>query len=205
MNPLIEISGYGCIWKDIYVFQGVADATSLCAVKVTGSRNYFENCHFAGIGNDTMDAAGACSLKLDGAQECKFKACQIGLDTIARGTALNYELIFDSQATRNEFEDCLIYGYLEANTHCLVQVADAAALDRYVIFKNCTFLSESLNNATPMLSAFEIPAGMETCYIILKDCAAVGIADWDANNRGKVYANMIAPTAAAAGGYATSQ
>ena len=49
-SPLITISATGCIFKNLYIFQGVADATSLINVSVTGGRNYFENVHFAGGG-----------------------------------------------------------------------------------------------------------------------------------------------------------
>ena len=109
ISPLINITASGCIFRNLYVFHGVNDATSKINVQVTGQRNYFENFHFAGIGNATLDVTGACSLKIDGGAENLFRNCFIGLDTISRAQN-STELWFDSAATRNRFVDCLIYG-----------------------------------------------------------------------------------------------
>lgn len=105
---MVTISGSGCIFKNISIFHGVDQAAALTATSVTGSRNYFENVRIAGIGNDTQDAANACSLKLDGASENTFVNCVIGLDTIAAGTAANSEILVDGGASRNLFKDCKI-------------------------------------------------------------------------------------------------
>jgi len=67
ISPLITVSGSGCIFENLYIFQGVADATSLIDVSVTGGRNYFKNVHFAGGGHATQAVDGGASLKLDAA------------------------------------------------------------------------------------------------------------------------------------------
>jgi hypothetical protein len=206
---LFTISGQGCIFRNIYWFQGVNDATSLINVKVTGKRNYFENCHFAGIGNATQSAAGAASLNLSGAEECKFVNCQIGLDTVTRDADAT-EILIDTVATRNEFVDCLIYGYISATGYCLVTISGATGFDRYLIFKNCIFMTDSVSRGITMASAFSIPAGMDQGKIILKDCllltdGSTGAGDWDSNNRATLWNSAVAPAAAAAGGIATKQ
>jgi len=61
-SPLITISGSGCIFSNLYVFQGVNDATSLINVSVTGGRNYFENVHFAGGGHAAQAIDGGAAL-----------------------------------------------------------------------------------------------------------------------------------------------
>jgi len=203
-TPMIQITGSGCVFSNLYIFHGIANAAALVCVEVTGGRNYFDNVHFAGIGNATQDAAGACSLKLNGAEENKFNNCQIGLDTQGTRGANSSEILCDGSAVRNEFVDCLIYAYISAAGHPLVKIADNAGLDRYLRFRNCTFLSESLNNGTAMTSAFSIPASMVTSYIILDQCRAIGITAWDSNSRGKLYADMVAPAASAGGGLSTN-
>ena len=202
-TPMIQITGSGCIFKDLLIFHGIANAAALVAIEVTGGRNYFQNVHFAGIGNTTQDAAGACSLKLNGAEENTFVHCQIGLDTVARG-ANSSEILVDGSSSRNVFEDCMIYAYISAGGHSLVKLVDNAAIDRFLLFKDCLFLSESENNGTAMDSALNVPANMVTSYIALHKCAGVGITAWEANSRGKTYASMVAPAASAGGGLATN-
>ena len=208
MAPLISIAATGCIFKNWYVFQGVADATSTYPVALTSAahRNYFENVHFAGIGNDTQDHADCGSLKLDGASENLFYDCQIGLDTIARGTAINRELYLDGAASRNKFDKCLFLAWIEATTHVMVELADTTAIDRYLWFNDCTFLAESVNDSLNMASALTIPSGTAQGYILITGKSSIhGIADWDSDNRGKIFNGVAAPAASGAGGLGTEQ
>lgn len=209
VTPLINVTGSGCIFKNLYVFHGVNDATSLICFQVTGSRNYFENCHFAGVGNATQSAAGSASLKINGGSENVFQDCFIGLDTIARDADAT-ELWFDGAASRNRFEDCQIYGYISAAGYSLVTVEDATAIDRFVKFKNCLFMTDSENQAVTMTTCFNIKASIVQGKIVLQNCmlitdGASGSGEWDSNNRGIIWSDKVAPAAAAAGGIATKQ
>jgi len=203
---LLKVSGSGCVWKNIYAFHGVADATSKICLTVTGQRNYFENCHFAGIGNATMSVAGSASVKINGGAENVFKGCQIGVDTATRDADAT-ELWLDGAATRNVFEDCQLYGYAGAAGYATVTLEDATAIDRYLMFKNCLFFTDSVNQTIAQTSVFNIKAGIVQGKIILKDCMAFtdGAAEWDSNNRGIIYNNAVAAAASAAGGIGTNQ
>lgn len=203
-TPMIQITGTGCIFKDLYIFHGIASASALVAVEVTGGRNVFINVHFAGIGDATQDASGACSLKLNGAEENLFLNCQIGLDTQGTRGGDSSEILVDGSAVRNVFQGCLINAFISAAGHSLVKLADNSAVDRYLMFRDCVFLSESLNNATAMTSAFSVPASMVTAYLILHNCSAVGITAWESSSRGKTYGNMVAAAASVGGGLATN-
>lgn len=208
VSPLINITASGCIFQNLYIFHGVNDATSLVCVQVTGQRNYFNNVHFAGIGNATMDATGACSLKIDGGAENVFENCFIGLDTIARGTN-STELWFDSAATRNRFKDCMIYAYISNAGHALVTVEDAQGIDRYLTFENCLFLTDSENQAVTITSVFDIKAAIVQGKILLDgNCRLVtdgasGSGAWDSNTRGIIFSAAVAPAATAGGGKST--
>lgn len=202
-SPMIDITtAEGCIFKDFYIFHGIADAAALGCVRLasTAMRNYFENVHFAGIGNATQDAAGAYSLFLDGAAENLFVNCQIGLDTIARGTGANSEILVDTAATRNEFRDCLIYAWIEATTHPLVKLADATSIDRYLTFKNCLFLNESENYGTTSAGIFKLTADLTQGFIMVINCVgnsgSSSATKWDVDDRDKIYL-FNAPTPAA--------
>lgn len=185
-SPLLTGSATGCIFKNFYIFQGVDDATSLVNVSVTGGRNYFENVHFAGGGHATMAINGGASLKLDGAEENRFVRCTIGVDTIAAATGCA-GILFDGEAHRNVFEDCLITMYAGNAGAIFAEVVDATGIDRYTVFKNCLFSNTA---AQAMTEAFAIPAGMGAPRrIYLMDCALHGATDWDANDRGVLFQN----------------
>ena len=201
-SPLITISGSGCVWKNLYIFQGVADATSLIDVSVTGARNYFENVHFAGGGNATQAIDGGASLKLDGAEENTFVGCTMGVDTVAAATGM-VAVLFDGELRRNVFKGCLITLYAGDTAAAFVEVVDGTGVDRYTIFDNCLFVNSNADNFA-IASAFVIPAwaGNNSARILLKDCMSSGVTKNDANDRAVLYGNMNAFTAADLSGVA---
>lgn len=185
-SPLLTISATGCIFANFYIFQGVNDATSLINVSVTGGRNYFYNVHFAGGGHATQAIDGGASLKLDGAAECLFKDCTIGIDTIAAATGMA-NVIVDSAATRNIFDGCLFLLYAGNAGAKHVEIADNAGMDRYLIFKNCLFVNDAVANT--LTEAFTIPGSLHsaTNFIILDHSYCLGSDDLDSNDRGVLY------------------
>lgn len=207
VSPLINVTGHGCVFANLEIFQGVADATSLVCVQVTGQRNVFDNVHFAGVGDAMMSAAGAASLKIDGGAENVFKNCVIGVDT-ATLDADATGLWLDGAATRNLFEDCLFAHFISAAGFASVTIEDGTGIDRWLWFRRCIFLTESANDATQQTSVFNIKAAIVQGYIILENSfagTAGGAAEWDSNNRGRIYNNSVAAAASAAGGIFTRQ
>jgi len=201
-SPFITISATGCIFKNLYIFQGVADATSLINVSVTGGRNYFENVHFAGGGHATQAVNGGASLKLDGAEENTFVNCTIGVDTIAAATGMA-GILFDGAASRNIFKNCHVSMYAGNAGAIWVEIADGTGFDRYTIFDNCLFTNTNKENYE-MTAGFAIPAiaANRPARIFLKDCIAYGAAKWDANDRGVLMGNMNDVTGADTSGVA---
>lgn len=196
-SPFITVSGSGCIFKNFYAFQGVADATSLINVSVTGGRNYFEGVHFAGGGHADQAINGGASLKLDGAEENLFVRCTVGVDTIAAATGM-VNLLFDGQAHRNTFVDCkfLIYaGHIDC---AFVEVVDGTGIDRWNSFENCKFINSNLDNFT-IATAFLIPAfaGNNSSRLLMdSQCSVLGATVLDTNDRGVLYGNLNAITGA---------
>ena len=183
-SPLLNITATGCIFKNFYIFQGVADATSLVNVQVTGGRNYFENVHFAGGGHATQAVNGGTSLKLNAAEENTFVNCTFGVDTITAATGMS-AVQMDGEAHRNIFRDCHFTLYAGNAGVMFVEVIDNTGYDRYTIFKDCLFTNTS---ATAMDTCFEIPAGVGAPRIIyVVDSYLHGADDWDDNDRGVVY------------------
>jgi hypothetical protein len=199
-SPLITISATGCIFKNLYIFQGVDDATSLINVSVTGGRNYFENVHFAGGGHASQAIDGGASLKLDGAEENTFVNCTIGVDTIDAATGM-VGILFDGEAHRNTFEKCVVRMRAGNAGAAFAEVADSTGIDRDNLFDNCLFINNS--TATDMTSAFVAPAGMgEPRVLLLKDCLIHNATKLDANDRGILFGNMGAVTGADLSGVA---
>lgn len=191
-SNLFTLSANGCLIRGIQFFEGVAGTNPTGAVKVTGTRNRFENCHFAGVGNAANDIAGAYSLKLDGAEENEFFNCTIGLQTMAAGAALNADLLFDSAAKNNKFENCLFLRQVShASNHVLVEVADATGIDGLIEFLNCKFLYQSANYAVGATGVMRIPALTQGYLLVDERCgtrsdAAATTIKWDVNDNNKI-------------------
>ncbi len=201
ITGLLTVSANNCYFSNISIYQGVADATSKYAVKVTGQRNCFDNVTMSGIGNDLMDTTGNCSLYISAGAENIFKHCYIGLDTIARGTAVNSELLLDTGAVRNVFEDCYFLTYAEAATHLFIKVP-VNGLDRFTMFKRCEFINYPTGDAagTTMTQAFDVTGGgSPDGVILLSFCTLYGTTDWETTPSGKVIIRTDAGTAATAG------
>jgi hypothetical protein len=177
--PLFTLSANNCTISGIQFYSGLNDANMIGAVNVTGHRNRFVNCHIAGIGHDTNDVAGAYSLRLGGGTENEFEDCVIGLDTIARGTAANSEILVAAAGTadcnaRNRFIGCDILSYAEATGHKSV-IRPSSGHDRAIIFERCTFR----NNGTQLMAeAFDVTAGGSPAgHFHVKDCSFFRFTD----------------------------
>lgn len=206
MSPMVDVTANACIFKNIQFFHGQAEATALLNVRVTGQRNYFENVHFAGVGDATQSAAGAASLAIVGGAENVFNHCVIGLDTTTRDADAT-EILLDTAATRNLFEDCHISSYISAAGFASVTIADSTGIDRWLRFNRCLFTTDSVNQGTTQTEVFSIPA-MVQGKVILQDSyyltdGATGAGAWEANGRGLIWNNSVAAAAAGAGGEMT--
>lgn len=187
LSPLVNITANACVWQGIHVFHGVsADQAGYIAVQVTGDRNVFRKCHFAGGGvSTTADDAAMRSLKLSGASESLFEDCVIGLDTIDRSTTANAELEFDNGGVsdgcaRNVFRRCTFVTY-GSGAHAMVLV-DADGIDRFALFDGCTFINPIQSGTTALTECFSVTAGTSpNGAVILKDPLAYGCGPWEAD------------------------
>lgn len=103
---VLKVTGNGCEFLNIQFYNGNDAAMDSGAVEVTGARNYFKNCFFAGMAHATpAGRAGCYSLKVSG-EENVFERCSVGLQTIIR-TAANSELVITGAGCyRNKFIAC---------------------------------------------------------------------------------------------------
>lgn len=188
-TPFVTWSGSGCIVKNISFWHETSDAAGLVNVSITGGRNYFENCQFAGaIGANAV--TGSRSLKIAGTNGGNtFKGCMIGNDTIMvpNGGA---GLEFDAGAMHNLFEDCIFSVSTNGTTYANVLAAAADDVGRMNVFKRCMFINQG-NGAQAQVVSLGAALAVSS-YIFMVDCWMYGVAKWDANNRGVVTNITIA-------------
>lgn len=183
INPLITVSGSGCMFANFSIFQGIGQsATDEKCVDVTGDRNFFGNVHFGGMGAANGAArAGSYVLYLNDGDENTFDGCTIGLDTIAR-TAANASVKFAGQAQRNVFKNCLFPAYATATTPVIVDANAVGSIDRFNLFKNCTVI----NSGTSALAACVAFNASQGGFIFMDNCSALGVSDWTASDTATV-------------------
>lgn len=153
-SPLVNVTGNGCIFKNIGTFHGFNDASTQICWNDSGGRNYYENCQFLGMGDATAAAqAGSRNLTLTGSGESVFERCVIGLDTVVRATNANASLELLSGTARNVFRKCLFSSYCSDASDVHIEIA-AGGMDRYLLLDDCQFhnfggtsLSAAITNA----------------------------------------------------------
>lgn len=194
-TPLVNVTGSGCIFKNIATFHGFNDAsTQICWVE-DGGRNYYENVQFLGMGHATAAAeAGSRSLTVAGDGENLFMGCTIGLDTIVRATAANASLEFLSATPRNILRNCLFQAdvSLATDTHITVGVG---GIDRFVLLDNCTFLNAEFGGpgATAMTAALSVSASAGG-LVLMQGGAVIGAGAVSA--AGPVFVSGAVPSGA---------
>jgi len=203
-SPLFKLSASSCIMKDFYIFQGVADATSLINYQVTGSRNYFENVHFAGAGNITQAVDGGVSLNINGGAANTFEKCTIGTDTAVAATGVS-ALTFGpaADAAHNYFDHCTFRVWANSTGVNFVETT-ITGINYDNTFEDCIFINRKAAGGTSALaSAFVVP-GSTTGYLFLKNCMFGNVTKVDASDTGCVLGNMNAVTAADLSGVAVA-
>lgn len=190
-TPFVTWSADGCVVKNISFWHETSDAAGLVNVLVSGSRNTFEGCQFAG-GVGANAVTGARSLKIGSAGEGSgntFKSCIVGCDTISipNGAA---GVEFVSGAMHTTFEDCTFAISTDGTTYAHVTAAAAAGVGRLNVFKRCMFVNEG---SGVQASAFVIGAALPvSSYIFALDCWMYGATDWNHDNNGLVTNITIA-------------
>lgn len=191
LSPLIDVTADGCLFENLYIFQGPTDPHSLINVRVTGQRNAFNNVHFAG-GGGTNNVDGCASLAIVGGDENLFTNCTVGLDTADAGAG-EVALLFGAVngASRNVFRDCHFTLHAGNADAAFVECPAAVGMDRYTIFERCLFTNLALQQMTSafvVAADFGPPVGNKR--VILFDCQLLGAPDWETGDRGLLAQNV---------------
>lgn len=190
---LLKITASGCYFGNFSIFQGVGEAATaekLC--QITGSRNYFENVAFQGMGSAVgATVAAGYSLYLNGAQENTFVGCQIGVDTESR-TAANFSVLFANAATRNIFRDCVFPMLAGATSPFFISCSTAGGVDRFNLFQRCMF-HNAINSTGTSIDAIVQFHASQGGTTIMDNCTAIGADDWTPTDTGVVRITGAVP------------
>lgn len=184
LSPLMSITASGCMFANFSFFQGVGEAaTAEQLLNITGSRNYFGNIQFGGMGsvNGATNAGSYCINITDGGENY-FQGCVIGLETRQRNTTnANLVVAYGAAlqgAQRNTFDDCIFVMSTSSSGALFVNASDSNCLNGSSMrFRRCSF--QSLLNissaATP--AAVASVAADANGTIWFEDCTSVA-ATW---------------------------
>lgn len=173
----MQISGDGCVFRNLNIQNENDSAEDSWAVYLTGDRCYFENVFFNGMLSTTAAArAGSGSLKIiNGDGENYFKRCTIGTCNQARSTT-NSELYINSSGC--EFVDC---SFMSSTTgsgtgHFFINAVKpgGAAQPSFTILRDCIFIN--LYEVT-MTDAITV-TGTGTHWVFMKGCMGEGFTGW---------------------------
>jgi hypothetical protein len=178
-TPFFTISGNGCIFQNIQWFHGFATGTtSMLNVVVSGGRNYFVNCHIAGMGDAaSAQSAGSRSLKISATGENLFLNCTIGIDTVTR-TAANASVEFASATARNVFRGCVFPFVTSAAGVLGVLGTGAGCVDRFQVFDNCLFINAIKSGSTTMTVLGSLTNAAPGGLLLYKQCVLLGIGEY---------------------------
>ena len=200
-DAFINVTASGCYFANLSVFCGFSTGSaSMIAWTDSGSRNAYSNVNIYGMA-DAASAAGANArtLKLNGGGEHTFINCTLGGDTVARSAA-NATIELAGGTARNSFIDCVLPFQCSAGTPLGLKVGAASGMDRYALFKNCTFINNVGSTSTSM-TALATLAASAGGQVVVKNSMMVGIGEFgsDASSLAQIYVDMPAPSASAGG------
>jgi hypothetical protein len=201
---LLIVSGSNNAFINVHFGNFGSSALSLGAVKVTGARNYFGNCHLVGAGHATPAAdAGAYDVEINAGEENTFERSVFGTDSIIRAAA-NGNIRFDGIAKRNFFVDCDIMAQSETSGKGAILSANATSFQGVQTFARCRFTNWNTNGIGNSASAF-IGTKPNSGAILIDACSLVGWTAWDSvGGNDMVYIANSAAVATGGGGLATA-
>jgi hypothetical protein len=208
INPLVQVTGGGCIFANFSLFQGIAlDGAADQLWTDEGNRNYYGRVHFGGMGATGSSAgandAASYSLYLNGGGEHLFEDCVIGLDTIARDAA-NASLKVRGETARNVFRRCEFPMYATATSPWFVDANAANSINRSLLFDDCRFIN--ITGLTSSASADAVCSyhANQNGMIIFNKCTAYGADDWTASDASNVLIANCPATSGDTGGFAVT-
>ncbi len=173
VDPLLDITGYGNTFANLYFMYGGDNATDLTATTITGNRNSFVRCHWNAPTNGTCADEATFKVLYILESEQYFNHCTIGTDATLMSDGELIKLGGSGTTPRLVFEDCNIIMRADANAPRFLD--DAAGTGAgFIIFKNCV-----IHNFGTTLTLGFASTGLAaaTDYLFVGDTAVGGASD----------------------------
>src|SRR5581483_520772 len=158
ITPLVNVTATGCIFQNVSVLSGIAQATNQVAWAEAGGQNTYINCNINQCGAAlAANAAGTRALTMASTNNT-FQNCIIGGDAVARGTNANATVGLLAGAGSSKFQSCVfpMQSVIVGNTHV---TALSNTISGYFLFDDCQFINDALmTNATNISVALAINA-----------------------------------------------
>jgi len=153
---MVKVTGTGCSFRNISFKNNWTVTENVSSVLDWGIQTYWENCDIEALGSAHLTNNAAASLKLGG-NECIYKNCTIGQDTLLVTSTGGQQLLVtnrgsaSTKSTRCRFENCLFQSYTSDTTHVFARFA-ATSVDRYISFDNCEFVNTVIGTSAVTLA-----------------------------------------------------
>jgi hypothetical protein len=171
-TPMITVSGYGNLFKNIYSMHGTAEADYIGWL-ISGHRNMFQNCHLAGPMVQTQaDHVDYVGTHVTGTEN-RFLDCVFGVASIERAAA-NCCLKL-GPGTTTFFENCAFHTMIDDTDPIFVSVTNSSG-GTIAYFNNCKFFAYSSNMAVAMAAAFTFTGAYTAAMILDKQCEFINVS-----------------------------
>lgn len=193
----ITVTGNNCQFVNATVVNVGAAATALTAFTANAYGCYYKNMSFQGnMAADQLSAVAAASLYVaGGAMFNQFMNCQIGNDQWGKRSGANSgQVRFTGTVQPNGiiFKDTRIVSWSQTASCAAVALPANGAVGRGLTFDNCLFYN-LYDPAWAYMENVFYDNDMAGQTITLKDCAAFGYQEWQANGAGvdrRIWSNM---------------
>lgn len=179
-SPLITVTGENNAFYNLLILNQGSLVCDTGGISIQANRNYMKNVHVIGA---TSTAAGALAayqfdLELD-ASECTFDGCYFGTNSTIWGAANGHIKLGKSTTAIGQdfFNQCHVISYSSTSGAGAIYVTDAATLNGWIQFNQCTFVNWNIGGITTLTKAI-IGATPNNTGIFLNDCGMVGWQAW---------------------------
>lgn len=165
-----------------------------------GEYSVFTNCEF--YKSTDLDVTAACELLANG-DSSQFIGCTFGSladelsGAVIRPCVKATATLSGKKLRDNVFIDCMFWRKSGNTANRLVYGANATDVERLLLFKNCSFISNALGAATPA-AAVGFGAAQTQGTVLLQDCTSVDCTIMAQASVG-IYVSGAVPTFATTG------
>lgn len=205
----IDVTGNLCQFHNIHFCNVGDDTGNLAAFNLDGYGAWIKGCSFSNMmtaGSDGVVAAAALYIDQLGAH-CLIEDCCIGQQEWDERTgALSGVLRFVNTSSgggpkSGTFRRCIFRSRSDTAEVAMVALPASYCIGRGWLMDNCHFTNMSMNNGTNLNQVFYDNCGT-TYNIMLHQCSALGIDEWQDADRGNNYIGADMPICGRGGGLA---